>query len=235
MGKTAAPNGPCSWSSTASPAAVPRLKFILLQNGGGVSGTEYPRSGGGDVVGPAIFGHAGAAAAITVGAVPYNNRTGRALLLARSGDPLLRTGRRQRRGAPLGSPEVISKPEVAATDCGRTTFFSFQPEKEPGIWRFCGTSAAAPHAAGIAALALEAGAGGPAEVAAALAGTGRTVGTFGPCAAGAGLLDALTAVEAVTAARPRRRPPAGRRTAPIRSNAPPANGVSNSRRATDRT
>ncbi|HEY3435858.1 MAG TPA: hypothetical protein VGK41_09425, partial [Solirubrobacterales bacterium] len=37
-----------------SGAGDPRLKFIFLQNGGGVSGTEYPRSGGGDVVGPSV-------------------------------------------------------------------------------------------------------------------------------------------------------------------------------------
>ncbi len=47
-----------------------RLKLALMQNGGGVSGTEYPASGGGDVVGPTVFGHAGAASAVAVGAVP---------------------------------------------------------------------------------------------------------------------------------------------------------------------
>lgn len=53
-----------------------RLKFILLENGGGVSGVEYPRSGGGDVVGPTIMGHAGAAGAISVGAMRYAPRLG---------------------------------------------------------------------------------------------------------------------------------------------------------------
>lgn len=175
----------------------PRLKLILLQNGGGVSGTEYPRSGGGDVVGPAIYGHAGAASAITVGAVPYNNSNRIERYSSRGPvthffGPVVGSGS----APPLGSPEVISKPDIAATDCGRTTFFSFQPEKELGTWRFCGTSAAAPHAAGIAALALEAGAGDPGAVATALEGTGRMVGPFGACAAGAGLVDALATVEA---------------------------------------
>ena len=61
----------------------PRLKFILLENGGGVTATEYPESSEGDVVGPTIYGHAGAAGAISVGAVavqqqrrrePYSSR-----------------------------------------------------------------------------------------------------------------------------------------------------------------
>ena len=26
--------------------------------------------------------------------------------------------------APLGAPEILSKPDVVATDCGRTTFFA---------------------------------------------------------------------------------------------------------------
>lgn len=174
----------------------PRLKFILLQNGGGVSGTEYPHSGGGDVVGPAIYGHAGARAAITVGAVPYSNPT-RIERYSSRGPATHYFGPVKGSGAAasLSEAEVISKPDVAATDCGRTTFFSAEPAKEPGIWRFCGTSAAAPHAAGVAALAIEAGASGPTGIAEVLAGTGRTVGSFGACAAGGGLLDALVVVE----------------------------------------
>ena len=40
-----------------------------------------------------------------------------------------------------------------ATDCGVTTFFA---QLAGSAWRFCGTSAAAPHAAGVAALMLQA-------------------------------------------------------------------------------
>jgi hypothetical protein len=176
-----------------------RLKLVLLQNGGGVTGTEYPRSGGGDVVGPAVYGHAGAAAAITVGAVPYSN-SNRVERYSSRGPVTHYFGPVEGSGPapPLGSPEVISKPNVAATDCGRTTFFSAVPKTEPGVWRFCGTSAAAPHAAGVAAMAIEASGGSaePDEVAALLEDSGQTVGGFGPCAAGGGLINALTAVEA---------------------------------------
>src|SRR6476620_985157 len=128
----------------------PRLKFILLQNGGGVTATEYEQSSGGDVVGPAIYGHAGAADAIAVAAAPFSNSA--------------KIDRYSSRGpvthyfgpvdgstpaAALGSPEVLAKPDLAATDCGATTFFA---SLSAGTWRFCGTSAAAPHAAAVAAL-----------------------------------------------------------------------------------
>jgi hypothetical protein len=149
-------------------------------------------------VGPTVYGHAGAAAAITLGAVRFNKSTEPEFYSSR-GPVTHYFGPVEgiAPAPPLGSPELISKPDAAATDCGRTTFFAVQTM--PGIWRFCGTSAAAPHAAGIAALAIEAkgGAATPAEVAAALAGTGTAVGSFGPCAVGGGLLEAQGVVEAM--------------------------------------
>jgi hypothetical protein len=91
--------------------------------------------------------------------------------------------------APLPAPEVISKPDIAATDCGRTTFFF--PTATPGLFRFCGTSAAAPHAAGVAALAIQANPLiTPAQIRADMQATARPVGGFGTDAVGAGLVDA---------------------------------------------
>jgi subtilisin family serine protease len=177
-----------------SGAAAPRLKFILLQNGGGVTATEYEQSSGGDVVGPAIYGHAGAADAITVAATPFNNSA--------------KIERYSSRGpvthyfgpvdgitpaAALGSPEVLAKPDLAATDCGATTFFA---SLSAGVWRFCGTSAAAPHAAAVAALVRQAKPTLPEQqVRAALADTAAPVGAFIADAAGAGLLDAFAAID----------------------------------------
>ncbi len=98
----------------------------------------------------------------------------------------------------LLTPEELSKPEVAATDCGATTFFARQPKSEPGVWRFCGTSAAAPHAAGVAALMLEDEPGAsPEEVREALAVSAAAVGSFGPCAVGGGLIEAVGALKAI--------------------------------------
>lgn len=178
----------------------PRLKFALLQNGGGVSGIEYPRSGGGDVTGPVIYGHAGARSAIALGAVPFNDDSEPEPYSSRG--PVTHYFEAAEGATPaaaLPTPEVISKPDVAATDCGRTTFFAFQ--SSPGIWRFCGTSAAAPHAAGVAALMLESEpAAEPDEIQESLAGTGTPVGAFGPCAVGGGLVEAVGALEAINGA-----------------------------------
>jgi subtilisin family serine protease len=172
----------------------PRLKFIFLQSG--VSGVEYPKSGGGDVVGPSIYGHAAAPEAVAVAAVrfsakaapePYSSRGPATLYFG----PVAGTS-----PAPaLAEPEVVSKPDVTATDCGATTFFA---RLSTGVWRFCGTSAAAPHAAGVAALMQEdEPAADPAEIAEALAGTGAAVGAFDSCAVGGGLVEAIGALEAI--------------------------------------
>lgn len=172
-----------------------RLKFILLQNGGGVSGVEYSRSIGGDVVGPSIYGHAGSADAIAVGAVPYTNSSKPERYSSRGPvthyfGPVNGTTP----ASPLFSPEVLSKPDIAATDCGGTTFFAFFSTE----WHFCGTSAAAPHAAGAVALMKEAEPpAGTAALREALVGTASGVGAFGPCAVGGGLVNAQRAVEAI--------------------------------------
>ncbi len=184
-----------------SGTADPRLKFVFLQNGGGVTGTEYPKSGGGDVVGPSIYGHAAAASAIAVAAVSYDegNEPKEPEEYSSRGPATHYFGPVEAEApAPaLLTPEVVSKPDVTATDCGRTTFFARQPKTEPGVWRFCGTSAAAPHAAGIVALMQEAAPlQGPEFLRLALAGNAVPVGEFGPCAVGAGMIEALGAVEA---------------------------------------
>jgi hypothetical protein len=179
----------------ADASAKPRIKLILVENGSGVSATEYPESAGGDIVGPTIFGHAGAASANAVGAVragvtnapePYSSRGP----VTHYFGPVLG-------GTPAAALEqTIAKPNFVATDCGRTTFFV--PTKTPNIFRFCGTSAAAPHAAAVAALARQANPSlTPAQVQAGLAATARPVGAFGPTAVGAGLIDAHSMLEDV--------------------------------------
>ena len=175
----------------------PRLKFALLENGSGVIATEYPASADGDTVGPTVFGHAGSAAAIAVGAVPFGD----------SGTPEPYSSRgpvshyfgpvESEEEAAATEPQTIAKPDLAATDCGVTTFFgSFQSSE--GVWRFCGTSAAAPHAAAVAALLRQANPGaGPGQLRSALTATARPVGAFGPDAVGAGLIDAAAALSAL--------------------------------------
>jgi subtilisin family serine protease len=186
----------------ASETSSPGLKFGLLENGRGVSGTEYPESPGVDVVGPTVFGHSGAKSAISVAAVPsplfplrstggLEDYSSRGPVTNYFGPVLSSTP-----AAKLEPPEVISKPDLAATDCGVTTFFSFE---SAGKWRFCGTSAAAPHAAAVAALMLERDPSlSPSQLHSTLAGSARPVGAFGPDAVGAGLVDATGALALLT-------------------------------------
>jgi len=206
-GATQEPFELLSWENTGATAQTvelvikrysgpgsPRLKFAMLENGAkDVLGTEYQESSGSTVVGPTIFGHSAAAGAISVAAVPYNSTTQPEYYSSRG--PVIHyfgpvSGILP--AAKLGSPEIISKPDLTATDCGKTTFFAFELA---GSWRFCGTSAAAPHAAAVAALMRNAEpALTPAQVREALIATGRPVGAFGPGAVGAGLLDAVGAL-----------------------------------------
>jgi hypothetical protein len=174
--------------------ASPRLKFALMENGSGVTQTEYPQSSLGDTVGPTIYGHAGATGAIAVAAVPFDNAAAAEPYSSRG--PVSHYFGPVKGKAPAGAlVQTIPKPDVAATDCGATTFFA---ELEAGIWRFCGTSAATPHAAAIAALVRQANPAAPAAaVRADLSATAHPVGSFGADAVGAGLLDAYGAVNAL--------------------------------------
>ncbi|MBI1882018.1 MAG: pre-peptidase C-terminal domain-containing protein, partial [Chloroflexi bacterium] len=102
--------------------------------------------------------------------------------------------------APLPSPDTRLKPDLAATDGGANTFFgSFTG----GVWRFFGTSAAAPHAAAVAALlkqrtnqlgyTLNQGA---AE--SILESSAATIANGSQQATGAGLVNALNVINAST-------------------------------------
>ncbi len=113
----------------------PRLKSILTENGRGVSATEYPESAEGDVVGPSVFGHAGATAAVTAGAVRYDDSSKPEFFSSRGPvkhyfGPVI--GKSP--AAPIAE-QAIAKPDLAATDGGANTFFgNFQA----GVWRFFG-------------------------------------------------------------------------------------------------
>ncbi|MEN8159794.1 MAG: S8 family serine peptidase [Myxococcota bacterium] len=88
--------------------------------------------------------------------------------------------------------ELRAKPDLAAADCVSTA--------TPGFSTFCGTSAAAPHAAAIAALLLELGAT-PTEARDALTGTALDIEASGPDRdSGAGIIEALAAATDVAPA-----------------------------------
>jgi Subtilase family len=172
----------------------PRLKMGLLGNGAGVTATEYPRSTGEDVVGPTIFGHSGSSSAISTGAVGFN-QAGPEEYSSRG--PVrhdFEPFEGPEAAEPLPVPEIVSKPDLVATDCGVTTFFAHQDFSSN--WRFCGTSAAAPHAAAVAALMLEEEpAASPSDIRTAMQSSAAPVEGFEACAVGAGLVEAVGAIE----------------------------------------
>jgi PKD repeat protein len=106
-----------------------------------------------------LYGHANAAGAEAVGAAYYLDTpqfgTSPPQLESYSsagGTPILFTSG----GTRLASPIIRMKPEIVAPDGVDTTFFYPASDRNSnGIPDFSGTSAATPHAAGVAALMLE--------------------------------------------------------------------------------
>ena len=185
--------GPCD--PAADPAALPRLKVALFGGGARPTASQLAVSQG-DVIGPTVFGHAASAAAIAVGAVRYSDG-GRPEPFSSRG-PVKRFFGPVAGGVPAApiAGQETPKPDIAASDCVANTFFSQQDSS--GTWRFCGTSAAAPHAAAVAALIREANPGASAgQIRAALTGTARGLAGFGINDVGAGLIDAGAAVSAL--------------------------------------
>ena len=138
--------------SGVAPAATPRFKFVMAGNGASAYTTmehEVPVAGTTDVMGPTAFGHNGGADAMSVGASDVRVATN--LNSYSSYGPvttLFGPVNGVTPAAPLASPKVVAKPDLVASDCNVTTFFAGAGPP----FHFCGTSAAAPHAAAVAAL-----------------------------------------------------------------------------------
>jgi hypothetical protein len=177
----------------AGSLGTPRIKFEVNNNAAKIDSFEYPTGGGVDIVGPAIYGHNGTAKAQTVGAIDQAASTQPEFFSSRG--PVTHYFGPVAGGAPaaaLGSPEVLSKPDVTASDNVINTFFDGD---HAAPFRFTGTSAAAPHAAAIAALQLQANPGlTPTQVKSAQRTTATAIGAFGPLVIGSGLIDARAAV-----------------------------------------
>jgi Subtilase family len=197
-----------SCNQTANIAMKPRVKVGILENGAGVEAVKNKHfesnSAAGITVGPTIFGHAGSSAAITVAAINYAEpRTAPKRPEAYSSrGPFTAYFKPVSGTTPAESllpPEVITKPDITATDCASTTFFSWL---EDGAWEFCGTSEAAPHAAAVAALMKQADSlASPAEIRAAMQASPTKAFSVinSKYAVGAGLLNAANALAVLTA------------------------------------
>jgi hypothetical protein len=180
----------------ATGASGPRMKWTMTQpEGNGVVAVVNSVSPG-DLTGPAIFGHNGTGAGMSVGAVPFDDSASIEDFSSRGPvthyfGPVNGTAP----AAPLSAAQVLAKPDIAATDGGATTFFA---QLQGGIWRFFGTSESAPQAAAVAALEKEAAATASAEqLMNVQKATATHLAAFGPTAQGAGLVNALAAVNAI--------------------------------------
>lgn len=184
-------------------SATPRIKWVNSDNGAGsIAALERPVSSGGDTIGPTIFGHNGSADAQTVGAVPYSSSAtvedyssrGPVTHLFGPVDGVTPA-------PPLSGVQVTGKPDLVATDGAQNTFFG--SNFGAGLFRFFGTSQAAPHAAAVAALQIDAEPGITGSgVRAAQKSSATPIPGFGPLAAGAGLIDARAALIAGDQTRP---------------------------------
>ncbi|HZD53760.1 MAG TPA: PKD domain-containing protein, partial [Woeseiaceae bacterium] len=104
-------------------------------------------------------------------------------------------------GTPRSSAEVRAKPDISAVDGVNTTFFFSDSYGNDGVDDFFGTSAAAPHAAAVAALMLAAQAGTtPAQIRSAMQDSAIDMGAAGfDQDTGAGLVQADAAIAALQA------------------------------------
>jgi hypothetical protein len=185
----------------ASGTANPPIKVSITQDGSGVSEIEYPKSGGGDTVGPVIYGHRGSPYVTTVAAVSYLESSA----APKGPEPYSSRGPVKhfyapvagtKPAAPLATPEVIQKPDITATDCASNTFFGILA---PDGWHFCGSSQAAEHAATVAALMREtAPLATPAKILSSLEASATKFTTVtSPEAVGSGMVNALGAMKAL--------------------------------------
>jgi Subtilase family len=134
----------------ATPHAM-HLKMIDFDDGNQVTLLQFA-----NYLAPSVFGHPAAAGAIAVAADFWDNKASTEYFSSLGPTAIYL----DHDNVPLAQPEFRQKPEIAAPDGIDTTFFG-----SPGVPGdphplFFGTSAAAPHAAAVGALLIQA-AGGP--------------------------------------------------------------------------
>jgi Calx-beta domain/Subtilase family len=150
------------------------MKYVLFSFNGTIQ--EFPTNS------RTIYGHINAAGAEAVGAARYTRTPAFGVsppelesFSSSGGTPILF----DTAGNRLTNAEIGSKPEIVAPDGGDTTFFGTDTDGN-GFPNFFGTSAAAPHAAGVAALLLQAKPGStPLQIYAGLENTAIDMGASG--------------------------------------------------------
>ena len=136
-----------------SGAAPKDMKYVFLGAGGGTALIDNY-----DTLSPTVFGHAEAADAAGVGAVEYDespsyflNPPAPEFYSSAGGTPIYFDANGNR----LGSPVTRQQPRFSSIDGSDNTFLGADLDFN-NIPNFSGTSAAAPHAAALAALMLQA-------------------------------------------------------------------------------
>jgi PKD repeat protein len=164
--------------------APTRVKYI--DYGTGATLTEW-RTGS-----STLSGHAAATSAFSVAAVPYFDQQTPEPFTSKGGAlPFLFSPT----GTALAAVEIRQKPDITSVDGTDNTFFGSDREGN-GLPNFSGTSAAAPHAAAVAALLRSSEPSlTPAQVYSRLTSSARLLGTSATDPlTGPGLLNAYTAV-----------------------------------------
>ena len=138
--------------STRNRNVADRIRYVGFR---GVNPQEYF-----SYLGPVMFGHNSAQGAMGVAAYPFYAPFVPEAFTSPGPSTIYFDENNKR----YRIPQVRLKPDVAAMDGANTTFFSSDSAVDPDTFpNFFGTSAAAPHAAAVAALVLDA-AGGPGKV-----------------------------------------------------------------------
>jgi hypothetical protein len=150
-------------SEVATLAGIPGLQIVISRAGTGplrgvntlryVTTDELYVSEYSDPLAPAVFGHNTARGATAVAAYDAFRPYLPEFFTSPGGDlPFYFDSA----GNPFPRPQIRRVPQLASTDGGNTTFFTSDTARDPDTQpNFFGTSAAAPHAASIAALLLQ--------------------------------------------------------------------------------